>query len=86
MSDAHAVSTPIVPSLSLQRLTNAEIDATTYQSAIGSLMYAMIRTRPNLAHAVGVLSQFSANPGEEHWSAIKRVLRYLVGTKDLCIA
>jgi hypothetical protein len=53
-----------------------------YASAIGSLMYAMVCTRPDLAYAVGLLSRFQSNPGQNHWSAVKRVLRYLVGTAD----
>ena len=37
-----------------------------YASAVGSLMYAMVYTRPNITHAVGVLSRFMSNPGKEH--------------------
>jgi hypothetical protein len=51
-----------------------------YQSAIGSLMYAMMQTRPDLAFPVSWLSQYCSNPKEEHWKAVKRVLRYLRGT------
>ena len=45
-------------------------------------MYAMLGTRPDLAFAVASLSQFSSNPGQPHWDAIKHVLRYLRGTAD----
>ncbi|KAL2231740.1 UNVERIFIED_CONTAM: Retrovirus-related Pol polyprotein from transposon TNT 1-94 [Sesamum indicum] len=55
---------------------------TPYASAIGSLMYAMICTRPDIAHAVGVVSRFMSNPGVMHWEAVKWILRYLRGTKD----
>jgi hypothetical protein len=51
-----------------------------YASAVGSLMYAMVCTRPNIAHAVGVLSRYMSKPGKEHWTTIKRVFRYLRGT------
>ena len=51
-----------------------------YQSAMGSLMYAMVCTRPDFAYAVGVVSQFMSNPGEAHWDAIKWIQRYLRGT------
>ncbi|CAA0842975.1 Uncharacterized mitochondrial protein AtMg00810 [Striga hermonthica] len=51
-------------------------------SAIGSLMYAMVCTRPDIAHAVGVVSQFMRNPGVIQWEAVKWILRYLRGTKD----
>ena len=41
-----------------------------YASAVGSLMYAMVCTRPDIAHAVGVLSRFMSKPGKEHWTAV----------------
>ena len=53
-----------------------------YACAVGSLMYAMVCTRPDIAHAVGVLSRFMSNRGKEHWTAMKRVFRYLCGTSD----
>jgi len=53
------------------------------QSAVGSLMYAMIGTRPDIAYAVGATSSYNANPGEMHWKAVKRIIRYLKGTKSL---
>ena len=52
-----------------------------YQSLIGTLMYAMLATRPDIAFAVGALSKFNANPGRVHWDQAVHVLRYLVGTK-----
>jgi hypothetical protein len=45
-------------------------------------MYAAICTRPDIAYAVTTLSQYSSNPGPEHWSACKRVFRYLSGTRS----
>jgi hypothetical protein len=51
-----------------------------YASAIGSLMYAMVCTRPDIAHVVGVLSRYMSKPGKEHWTIVKRVFRYLCGT------
>ena len=51
-----------------------------YQSTVGSLMYAMVCTRPDIAHAVGVVSMYMNNPGKEHWQAVKWILRYLRGT------
>eukprot|EP00253_Pinus_taeda_P004363 PITA_04363 len=42
-----------------------------YASAIGSLMYAMVCTRPDITHAVGVLSKFMPKPGKEHWTTAK---------------
>eukprot|EP00253_Pinus_taeda_P032818 PITA_32818 len=56
-----------------------------YANAVGNLMYAMVSTRPDISHAVGVVSRFMANPGKEHWQAVKWVLRYLRSTSDRCI-
>ncbi|KAL2246201.1 UNVERIFIED_CONTAM: Retrovirus-related Pol polyprotein from transposon TNT 1-94 [Sesamum indicum] len=60
----------------------AKMRVTPYASAIGSLMYAMICTRSDIAHSVGVYSRFISNPGVMHWEAVKWILRYLRGTKD----
>lgn len=54
-----------------------------YASAVGSLMYAMVSTRPDIAHAIGVVSRFLSNPGKEHWDAVKWIMRYLRGTSSL---
>jgi hypothetical protein len=51
-----------------------------YESAVGSLMYAMVCTRPDIAHTVGVLSRYMSKLGKEHWTTVKRVFRYLHGT------
>ena len=53
-----------------------------YANAVSSLMYAKVYTRPDIAHAVGVLSRFMSKPGKEHWIAVKQVFRYLHGTSD----
>uniref|UniRef100_A0A3Q7I149 Reverse transcriptase Ty1/copia-type domain-containing protein n=1 Tax=Solanum lycopersicum TaxID=4081 RepID=A0A3Q7I149_SOLLC len=55
---------------------------TTPLSTVGSLMYDMFCTRPDIAHAVGVVSRYMANPGKEHWEAVKWLLRYLRGTSS----
>ncbi|WJZ97236.1 hypothetical protein VitviT2T_015857 [Vitis vinifera] len=48
-----------------------------YASAVGSLMYAMLCTRPNICFAVGVVSRYQSNPGLDHWVAVKHILKYL---------
>ena len=53
-----------------------------YASAVGSLMYSMVCTRPDIAHAMGVVSRYMANPGKDHWEAVKWLLRYLRGTSS----
>ena len=57
-----------------------------YSRAIGCLMYAMTSTRPDIAFAVGKLSRYTSNPSSSHWEAVYRVLRYLSGTRDLCLS
>ncbi|GKF70107.1 hypothetical protein Tco_0203164 [Tanacetum coccineum] len=59
-----------------------------YALAVGSVMYAMVCTRPDIAHAVGVVSRFLSNLGGEHWEAVKWPLRHLKGTSKatLCSA
>src|SRR6202522_1567400 len=54
-----------------------------YREAIGGLNWVAIGTRPDIAFVVGQLAQFMESPGKVHWEAVKRVLRYLKGTKDL---
>ena len=51
-----------------------------YSSIVGSLMYAMVFTRLDIAHAVSVVSRFLENAGKEHWEAVKWILRYLRGS------
>jgi hypothetical protein len=48
-----------------------------YSSAIGSLMYVMVCSRPDLSHALSVVSRFMANPGKEHWRVVQWIFRYL---------
>ena len=61
----------------------AEMEKIPYASAVGSLMYAMVCTRPDITHAVGVVSRFMSNPGKQHWEAVKWILRYLRGTSNV---
>ncbi|GJV76738.1 retrotransposon protein, putative, ty1-copia subclass [Tanacetum coccineum] len=54
-----------------------------YANAVGSLMYLMVCTRPDIAYAVSVVSTYLANPGKNHWEAVKWILKYLRGTVNL---
>ena len=54
-----------------------------YQAAVGSLMYAMLGTCPDLAYAVSLVSRFAFNPTELHYSAVKRIFRYLRGIVNM---
>ncbi|RVW94847.1 Retrovirus-related Pol polyprotein from transposon TNT 1-94 [Vitis vinifera] len=53
-----------------------------YASAVGSLMYAQVCMRPDIAYIVGMLGRYLSNPGMDHWKKAKRVMRYLQRTKD----
>ena len=89
MSDCKPVLTPLPPKLALshdmspcteeERKLMSEIP---YLSAVGSLQYLATMTRPDIAHAVAYLARFNANPGLDHWKALKHLLRYLKGTVD----
>ena len=57
-----------------------------YSSAIGSLIYAMVCTRLDIAHAIGVVNRFLANLGKEHWKVVKWIFKYLRGTSKLCLS
>ena len=56
-----------------------------YQSAVGSLMFPMLVSRLDIAYAVRLVSQFCTNPNSEHGAAVKRIFRYLAGTRGLCV-
>ena len=59
-----------------------EMRAVPYASAVGSLMYAMLCTRPDISYAVGMVARYQANPGQAHWTAVKHILKYLKRTRD----
>ncbi|KAI5419956.1 hypothetical protein KIW84_043940 [Lathyrus oleraceus] len=53
-----------------------------YASAIGSIMYAMLYTRPDVSYALSATSRYQSDPGDAHWIAVKNILKYLRRTKD----
>ena len=56
-----------------------------YRQAIRSLIHLATRTRPDITFATSFVSQFNANPGLEHWEAVKQIYQYLIGTKSLAL-
>ena len=54
-----------------------------YSNDVGSTMYAMVSTRPDIAYGVGLISRFMSRPGRIHWQAVKWLLRYLKETTNL---
>lgn len=92
MHDAKPVSIPLANHFKLSKKScpssKKEIEGMSlvhYSSAVGSLMYAMVCTRPDIAHTVGMVSHFLSNPVKEHWEAVKWILRYLKGTSKTCL-
>lgn len=89
MDESHPVDTPadvnskltneMSPSSATDREEMAIIP---YQEAVGSLLYAAQVSRPDIQFAVNNVSRFSNNPGKPHWMAVKRIMRYLNGTRD----
>ena len=87
MTEAKIATTPIDPNIRLQKddKYSKRVDTVLYQSIVGSLLYAAIATRPDIAHAVGVVSKFSSSPTEAHLTAAKRILRYLKGSAGIAV-
>uniref|UniRef100_A0A2N9EFL2 Uncharacterized protein n=1 Tax=Fagus sylvatica TaxID=28930 RepID=A0A2N9EFL2_FAGSY len=77
------VNTPFDSNYKLVENIGRAIAQLEYASVIGSMMYAMHCTRPDVAFAVNRLSRYTSSPSVEHWKAIARVLGYLKKTKDL---
>eukprot|EP00253_Pinus_taeda_P022287 PITA_22287 len=87
MKDANPVGTPLAAHFKVSTelcpsndKEKDEMNKISYASTVGSLMYAMVCTQPDIAYSVGVVSRFLANPGKQHWQIIKWILRYLKGT------
>ena len=82
MEDSKPVGTPMCARLKLTKYDDSkEVDQTLYRSMIGKLQY-VVHTRLDIALAVGIVARFLAKSKENHMMAIKRILRYLKGTKD----
>ena len=84
------VSTPLASHLKLSAQLSPKTEdereymaKVPYANAVGSLMYAMVCTRPDISQAVGVVSRYMHDPGKGHWQAVKWILRYLRKTVDV---
>ncbi|KAH9745517.1 hypothetical protein KPL70_004101 [Citrus sinensis] len=92
MQDCKSISTPLPVNFKLSssmcpsnEAERKEMSRVPYASAVGSLMFAMICTRPNIAQAVGAVNRYMTNPSGEHWIAVKRILRYIRGTSNVAL-
>ncbi len=85
LEKANAVATPMRESVILQARTEGETSTAgreRYQGMIGSIMFSMVETRPDVAFATSVASRFAKNPGHQHTEFVKTILRYLKGSRD----
>ncbi|CAA7062683.1 unnamed protein product [Microthlaspi erraticum] len=87
MEEAKSVTTPLGAHMRMCAATEAKLaedeeymKSIPYSNAVGSIMYAMIGTRPDLAYPVGVISRFMSSPVKDHWLGVKWVLRYIKGS------
>lgn len=84
MSDCDIVDTPIECKLDVEKSIVCD-EKLPYQKLIGSLMYLVVLTRPDIAYSVSYLSQFNNSYSHTHWIYAKRVLKYLAKTKNYCL-
>ena len=84
MSKAKVVSSPLASHFKLSSRHSPFIDKEKeymrrfpYASVVGSLMYVMVCTKPDIAYAVGVVNRFLSNTRRLHWEAVKWIMRYL---------
>ena len=92
MNDCKPISTPLPINFKLSssicpnaKAEMMEMSRVSYASVVGSLMFAMICTRPDIAQAVGAVSRYMVDPGREHWEVVKRILRYIKGTSYVAL-
>jgi len=89
LQHAHPELVPMQPKLLLKKVAGKSLDpqmATYYRSLVGQLTHIARCTRPDIAYAVGRVSQFAKEPAKPHLSAVEHIVRYLKGTIDLRLA
>ena len=89
MADTNPHNTPLLAGMD-SHLVKYDLQASAsdikhYQSLIGSLLYVLIGTCPDISFAVSHLAQYVANPSPNHLCLMQYVLSYLVGTQDACL-
>ena len=82
LEDSKPVSTPMVTGHKLSKNDDStKVNQTLYRSMIGKLQYVVL-SRPDIALSIGIVVRFFSNPSENHLMAVKRIMRYLKGTKE----
>ena len=85
MQDCKPLATPMAMNEKLSKDDRQnKVDAIVYRSLVGLLIY-LTNSRPDIVHAVSIVSRFMSNPSKAHFVAAKRILRYFKGTKDFGI-
>ena len=84
LKDAKPVATPVCVGSKLVKTTESDelVDENLYQSAVGSIQYLSTMTRPDITFAVSNVAKYCSKPTKEHWTAVKRIVRYLKGTQN----
>ncbi|KAF2317627.1 hypothetical protein GH714_025846 [Hevea brasiliensis] len=89
MNNAKPVTVPFTAHFKLSTNISPKIDeemehmsSVPYSSVVGSIMYAMVCTRPDISHAISVVNRYMACPGKEHWQAVKWILRFCRGLRQ----
>lgn len=87
MTEAKQTVTPLGAHLKMSAATESQVSnneeymkSIPYSNAVGSIMYAMVGTRPDLAYAVGIVSRYMSQPIRDHWLGVKWILRYIKGS------
>jgi len=83
MGDCKSVSNPLPSKLNYEMLNSDDTYDAPCRNLIGSLMYVMLCTRPDIAIAVNILSRYTNKNNRELWQCLKRVLRYIRGNIDM---
>ena len=81
MEDSHPVRNPMLKDNDYSKLTRNQTNFP-YKNVLGNLMWLANYTRPDIAYSVNFLARFQTNPSEEHWIMLKRIMRYLNGTRN----
>jgi hypothetical protein len=83
LSESKPMKTPMEPRVCLSHTDpQSKVSGLPYRNAVGSIMYLMLATRPDLAYAVGRVSQYLESHTDQHWRAVKRIIRYLKHTRS----
>ena len=87
MENSKPVTTPVDLSSKVVKVVDdsEKINQAKFQSTVGSLLYLSTRTRPDIAYSVNNIARFCAEPTNQHWPAVKRIMRYLNGTQELSL-